>query len=496
LPLSAGRAVLLSAAMTVDSRSLRLEALDRALTRNPDAIEPRHERAGLLREERRFEAAKQDYLEILRRQPDHFGALNDFGMLVLNAGYREAARSLFREAVRRHPGNANGRVNLGNLLSLLGEHAEARAEFEAALAADPGHVHAHRGMGNVLAETGDAAGAKAHRDKGFAGHFLTALPYRGDEAPVSVLLLVSAAGGNIPASALLDDRHFKTTVLVTEYDDPKMPLPPHDLVFNSIGDADLCRDGLKAACAVLKRTARPVINHPRAVLQTGRAANVERLRGLSHVVTPRMAKLPLRLLHGENAGVTIAEKGFAFPLLLRAPGFHTGRHFIRAETPQSLAAAVVRVPGEDAWLIEELDASDDDGLFCKYRVMIVDRKLYPLHLAISSDWKVHYFTADMANSPQNRAKDAAFLDDMAGTIGPRGMAALDHICTALALDYGGVDFAVNRSGDILFFEANATMVVYPPLDDPKWAYRRPAVEAVLSAVRAMLMERSVADSAA
>jgi hypothetical protein len=64
LPLSAGRAVLLSAAMTVDSRSLRLEALDRALTRNPDAIEPRHERAGLLREERRFEAAKQDYLEI------------------------------------------------------------------------------------------------------------------------------------------------------------------------------------------------------------------------------------------------------------------------------------------------------------------------------------------------------------------------------------------------------------------------------------------------
>jgi hypothetical protein len=102
----------------------------------------------------------------------------------------------------------------------------------------------------------------------------------------------------------------------------------------------------------------------------------------------------------------------------------------------------------------------------------------------------------MANSPQNRAKDAAFLDDMASTIGPRGMAALDRVRTALALDYGGIDFAVNRGGEILLFEANATMVVYPPLDDPKWAYRRPAVEAVLSAVRAMLMERSVADSAA
>jgi len=100
----------------------------------------------------------------------------------------------------------------------------------------------------------------------------------------------------------------------------------------------------------------------------------------------------------------------------------------------------------------------------------------------------------MANSPQNRAKDAAFLDDMAGTIGPRGMTALERIRTALALDYGGVDFAVNRSGDILFFEANATMLVFLPLDDLKWAYRRPAAEAVLSAVRAMLMQRSVADS--
>jgi hypothetical protein len=44
-----------------------------------------------------------------------------------------------------------------------------------------------------------------------------------------------------------------------------MPLPPHDLVFNGIGDADLCREGLEAASRLLRRTDRPVINHPRAV---------------------------------------------------------------------------------------------------------------------------------------------------------------------------------------------------------------------------------------
>jgi hypothetical protein len=72
------------------------------------------------------------------------------------------------------------------------------------------------------------------------------------------------------------------------------------------------------------------------------------------------------------------------------------------------------------------------------------------------------------------------------------MAALGAIAAALALDYGGIDFAVNRDGEILFFEANATMVVYPPSSDPRWAYRSHAVGRVLSAVRGMLMDRSAA----
>jgi hypothetical protein len=133
-------------------------------------------------------------------------------------------------------------------------------------------------------------------------------------------------------------------------------------------------------------------------------------------------------------------------------------------------------------------------MFRKFRVMFVDGRLYPLHLAISPDWKVHYFTADMAQSEANRRHDAEFLADMTSVIGPRGMAALERINSTLGLDYGGIDFAVNAAGDILFFEANATMVVLPPSHDHKWAYRRPAFASVYSAVRAMLTKRSRADS--
>ncbi len=476
-------------------RSLRISALDRSLERDPDAIEARYERAGLLREQGLFEEAKRDYLELLRRAPTDFGALNDFGTLVLKAGYKEAARTLFKQAVRHHPHNPMGHVNLANLLFLMDEHAPARQHFEAALRIDADHLHAHRGMSYLLAEIGDFAGARRHRDKAFRNHFLTTLPYRGNGPAIRVLLLLSAAGGNIPTDAILDDRSFQTTVLVTEYADPNLPLPAHDMVFNSIGDADLCGEGLEAACSLLAGTDRPVINHPRAVLKTGRAANVERLRGLANVVVPRMATLPRVLLAGPENEAAVARAGFTFPFLVRAPGFHTGRYFVRVENPQALSAAATELPGVDLCVIEQLDARDGDGFYRKCRVMIIDRKIYPLHLAVSRHWKVHYFRADMADSPGNCVHDAAFLDDVASAVGSRGMAALERINATLDLDYCGIDFAVNAEGDILLFEANATMVMVPLSREQKWDYRRPAFDKVFAAVRTMLMARAMGAAA-
>lgn len=473
------------------SHEQRLRALDRIVARDPAAAAALHERAGLLREAGRFEDAKRDYLALIARDPTDFAALNDFGTLVLKAGYREAARSLFAQAVTHHPGNPNGHVNLANLLLLLGEQNRAREHFEKALQLDPAHIHAHRGLGNLLAEEGDGAGARRHRDLGFKNHAVTALPYRGTTRPIEILLLVAAAGGNIPTEALIDDRRFRVTAVVAEYADPAL-LPPHDLIFNAIGDADLCREALDAACRLVARSVRPVINHPQTVLATRRLANAERLRDLPGVVAPRMRLVPRRLLCGEGAADAVAARGFSFPLLARAPGFHTGRHFVRAKTPAELAAAAEQCPADDMALIEPLDARDRNGNFRKYRAMIVDGRIYPLHLAISRDWKVHYFTADMADRADHRAEDAAFLADI-NVIGGKAVAGLERIRDTLGLDYGGIDFAVNADGDVLFFEANATMVVLPPVRDPKWDYRRPAVEAVIAAVEAMLWRRAGAD---
>jgi hypothetical protein len=117
---------------------------------------------------------------------------------------------------------------------------------------------------------------------------------------------------------------------------------------------------------------------------------------------------------------------------------------------------------------------------------MIDGQLYPLHLAISSHWKIHYFSADMADQADHRAEDAAFLENMPDVLGSRAMEALARIQATLGLDYAGIDFGLSASGDVLLFEANATMVVNPPAPDERWAYRRPAVARILAAVRNML----------
>ncbi|MBV8167544.1 MAG: RimK family alpha-L-glutamate ligase, partial [Alphaproteobacteria bacterium] len=165
-------------------------------------------------------------------------------------------------------------------------------------------------------------------------------------------------------------------------------------------------------------------------------------------------------------------------------------HFVRVDTADQLGDAARALPGETLLVIEFLDARGADGLARKYRVMMVDGRLYPLHLAIAPDWKVHYVTSAMAARADLRAEEAAFLTAMPTVLGARAMAGLVAVTATVGLDYGGIDCAVAADGRVIVFEANATMAANPPDPDPRWDYRRAAAARVHEAVSAMLAARS------
>ena len=478
-----------------ESRLRQLDDLLAVPCSADEAAQAEIERAALLGALDRRQEAQLAFIDILRRAPTNFSALNEFGTLLASQGAIDAACRVYAEAILHHPDNPMGHVNLANLLLRANRHEEARAHYEAALRADPDHAGAHQGLGAVLADNGDRDGAREHFRKGFAGHAISSLPYRGSGPPVALLQMVSSGGGNIPTAPFLDDCIFLTSVIVADYLDPLAPLPPHQLIFNAIGDADLCGPALEAAIHLIARSDKPVINDPAAVMKTGRISNAARLAALPGVVTPKTLSVARDLLAGPDGTAAIAAIGFTFPLLLRSPGYHTGRNFILVEKAAELSAAAANLPGSELLVIEYLDARGKDGSARKYRVMMIDGKIYPLHLAISRNWKVHYFTSDMADQPDHRAEEAAFLGDMPLVLGDKAMGALKAIRDALGLDYAGIDFGLNADGDLLLFEANATMVIAAPAPDERWAYRRTAIARVIDAVVAMIRERAGANQA-
>jgi aromatic-L-amino-acid decarboxylase len=481
-------------------RDKRIRQLDAQLAPQTDMqkeeeIALRFERATLLAEMGRNLEARGDHLRVLELEPAHRLNLFRLGRLLVEMRQRKAAHMVYAEAVRYYPDDVALLVNLGSVLLEMDDPGEACSYYERALRIDPEFPQAHGGMYYALARLGEPELAKVHQQKAFAQQALFPSSFRGDTEPIPVLLLVSSTGGNTPIEKLLDDHIFQVYVVVADFYDIKTPFPPHRLVMNGIGDCDVAAPALRAAEALLAYTTGPVLNHPRAVGATGRCANASRWQTLPGVITPVTITFPYALLAGPDGANALAGSGFTFPLLLRTPGFHGGQHFVQAESAATLAKRLAELHGfggaaAEVIAIEYLDARAADNWVRKYRVMMVDGKLYPLHLAISKQWKIHYFSADMRDHPEHRAEEANFLADMAGVLGAHAMAALERLSVAIGLDYGGIDFGLNREGQILLFEANATMVVEQPDSDPCWDYRRAAVERIHTAVRDLLVARA------
>jgi hypothetical protein len=407
-------------------------------------------------------------------------------MTLYKAERHDEAFDLYVRAVNYHPNSAAAHTNLGFMYVKRDELARARTCYETALRLNPEFAEARRGLTLVLTQLGQLEALERLRSSDSLPRSVVTMPFRGAGTPVALLLLVTLKAGNLSTERLFDDHIFEVTKLAVELHDPQDPLPAHDVVFNAIGDVDAAGAALDLAQQLIMRTHAPVFNRPDAVHQSDRVSNAQRLGAIPGVIAPLTLRYSRRVLSDSGAARVLRDSGFRFPLLLRSPGYHTGQHFVRVDTPDELADAVATLPGDELLAIQFIDTRDKNGRFRKYRAMFVGSSIYPLHLAVSRHWNVHYLTAGMSESDEHRALDAAFLTDMPSVLGSRVMATLEAIRTTLGLDYAGVDFAIDDVDNVILFEANATMVILPPGPDERFAYRREPVERVFQAVSTML----------
>jgi hypothetical protein len=133
-----------------------------------------------------------------------------------------------------------------------------------------------------------------------------------------------------------------------------------------------------------------------------------------------------------------------------------------------------------------IDYSGTDGLFRKYRIVMIDGTPFLCHMGISSEWMVHYPYKEMIAHPERREEEARLMATFDSDFAVRHRDALRSIAELTGLDYIGFDCAETSDGRLLIFEVATAMVVHD-MDDPNlFPYKLPQMRRVFDAFYDML----------
>ena len=334
-----------------------------------------------------FEAAVEEFREAVAAAPGHAAAHLDLGNSLAALGRLEAAKAALARAVALAPGRAEAQASLGAVLLLAGEEEAAEQALRRALAIDPAMVAAHRNLAAICEATGRDEEARGHRDSAYRRQCVFIESARRPQ--MSVLLLTTAGGGNVPVQFLLPrDRCTKVSwVIEHAAGDGENMLPPFDLVFNGMGDADAAEAAAAAVERFLAQCRRPVLNVPERVARTRRDLLPALLGDIPGIAVPAV----LRVAADARAG-DVMRSGIGLPLVARRVGSHGGQGVRLLGSVEGLEKTLGNAP---LYLTQFWPFRSPDGFFRKYRMIFVDRRPLPYHLAIGEQWLVHYATAGM-----------------------------------------------------------------------------------------------------
>jgi glutathione synthase/RimK-type ligase-like ATP-grasp enzyme len=394
---------------------------------------------------------------------------------------------VLNELAEERPEDAPVQHQLGKASFELNEVDAALEHFNRAVALNPRDAESLYWIGGIRQQQGDAAAAQSAYAS--AAQIQPLIRKRAVKSPADfrVLALYAPFGGNTPMEYLFKDVSYDTDTLAL-FDSGKpdvSALGSFDLVVNLISDADQSEAVLPLAASLAAQLGKPVINDPGRISHTTRDAITELLSEIPGCRTPNILRLP-----GDkdvSAIVLEAELLFSFPLLVRPAGTHGGDDFEKCADAAALAEFLTPRNG-DHYLIQFIDYASADGHFRKYRFIFVGEKVMPYHLCIGNDWKVHHVSTDMANQPWMQQEEAAFLANPGAVFSPTHYQTLNAIRERIGLDYFGIDCALDREGNLVVFEVNASMLVHARNEG--FLYKDAYVRAIKDAFDAMLHERA------
>ena len=260
-------------------------------------------------------------------------------------------------------------------------------------------------------------------------------------------------------------------------------------LFNLVGDADASVATLKTIQA-LENKIQPLryFNRVSDVFKTSRERLPKTLSNIPGCHVPRIkACNPKSYSELESA----CEEFDTWPLIVRARGYHGGK-YMTLLTSKSQLKAIKNNPWlyNGIFLLEFVDFSNEENLYQKTRVIMVDGVPYPRHSIISNSWSIHKENrADlMAMDDELCHKEEHFLAFLHDTGLKEYGAVFSGIHERIGLDIFGIDFSL-VDGKVVIFEANACMnfIGQDYGNDDRYRYLERYEQALRRAVKKMLM---------
>ena len=368
----------------------------------------------------------------------------------------------------------------------IGERLLARAQ------AHPDDANAWLDASFILQLLGQREAGLEIQHQALAIRSLYALPAPALPPTLNVLVLMGPGDfmANTPIEFLLETTGVAAQVQYLTMDLP-LPgqVPDHDVLFCAIAQSDANAPLLRDAQTMLDGWPRPVVNRPENIAHLSRDGAYAKLAGSVGAVMPRTVRVERTTVEQLAEGSLDPRSTFddaGFPLIVRPIDSHAGHDLLKVDDAAALKAYLANQPASGFYLAPFIDYSGPDGLFRKYRIVLIEGAPYICHLAISSHWMVHYLNAGMDDSFDKRAEEASEMAAFDTGFAVRHAAALADIDRRIGLPYLGIDCAETRDGKLLIFEVDNAMVVHAMDDPARYPYKRPAMDKVFAAFAAML----------
>jgi glutathione synthase/RimK-type ligase-like ATP-grasp enzyme len=271
------------------------------------------------------------------------------------------------------------------------------------------------------------------------------------------------------------------------------PLPDHDVAIVIASDSEECRDALRIIDRVAARWPRPMLNPPHLVGNLDRDKLHRLLRGIEGLDIPAtvcVTRAQLSDVAQSNLLFADIAAELQFPIIARPRGSHAGVGLAKLDERTAIDRYLAERVEQEFFVSRFVDYANNDGLFRKYRIVVVDGRPYACHMAIADRWDIWYLNADMAFSESKRREEENFMLTFDSAFAVRHQSALAAMIDRIGLDYFTIDCAENKHGELLIFEADNTAVVHN-MDSPDlFPYKPPQMRAIFEAFAAMLYRRA------